>query len=51
MRKIGKYNVCHPYSMSRAVTGYWNGNWWKFQDIPDGEFEDDDLQWIGNLIE
>jgi hypothetical protein len=51
-RKIGYYNVCHPYSMSESVVGYWDGKWWRFKDDPDiisadgGMFDDDDLMWI-----
>jgi len=47
LRKIGYYKVCHPYSMSESTIGYWDGKWWSFEDIPNGKFEDDDLQWIG----
>lgn len=45
-RKIGYYKVCHPYSMTEEAIGYWDGSYWKFDDLPDGEFDDDELQWI-----
>jgi hypothetical protein len=45
-RKIGYYKVCHPYSMTEEAIGYWDGKYWSFEDIPYGQFDDDELQWI-----
>ncbi len=49
-RKVGYYKVCHPYSMTEETIGYWDGSYWKFDDLPNGEFDDDELQWIDEKI-
>jgi len=55
-RKIGYYKVCHPYSMTDETLGYWDGEWWRFLNDPliksedGGMFDDDELQWINEIL-